>query len=671
MIPNNVIESVREGDLGGDAIAMSFDENSFAHLMSVLTDLYEDPEMAVIREYSTNARDAHIEAGCPDKPIEISTPTAIFPFFRVKDYGVGLDHEGIRDVYSKYGASSKRGSNDATGMLGLGCKSGLTYTNQFTVVGVKHGVKTTVVVSRNEDGAGTMQVVDTCATDEPNGVEITIPAKNRDFGIKVPQFFHFWPAGSAIINGKPNTPMEYTKVAANTGWTTQDRRDLVIMGGVAYEVSSEHRGHGDYYRNYGVHFYVPMGTVNFTPSREGLHYTTKTIAAVKALYTEFEANLAKAAQAEIETAKTKAEAWSLTAKWRNQFTALRNFNFTYNGDKVPTTAKLNGYLMRTKYGKGYFVDANHYVDHVVYSDNVKIIVNYPNAPKMLPADPDTMDKFEGTRRTRVDRYFTEVLGEDWHQIYIVQEIDDPWLTEVTTYDWAQIAAWKMPRKISANGSTKMFVEPAYDVVVDGYVSAIKKSEIEAMVAAGTGDIVYFSTQWVTANYAKDRPAEARSLAKHIAKLGPVVVLIGENRHEKFLRDFPGAAKGNVWYKNWLDTEEAKMTSLDKMILAINTDHYGSRKISRLSKVVAQIDDPKVVEMVKAAESVKSLSDYAKLRQNYWYMYNRFHTTRYVDAPALPTTEYFSNTYPLVDNDSPLQDVVLYMNAKFATIKDGK
>ena len=49
-----------DGTLGDeDRTKMTFDENSIAHLMSVLTDLYSDKELAVIREYSTNALDAH------------------------------------------------------------------------------------------------------------------------------------------------------------------------------------------------------------------------------------------------------------------------------------------------------------------------------------------------------------------------------------------------------------------------------------------------------------------------------------------------------------------------------------------------------------------------------------------------------------------------------------
>jgi len=41
-----------QGSLGGEKVAMTLDQNSTAHLMSLLTNLYSDPLLAIIREYS-------------------------------------------------------------------------------------------------------------------------------------------------------------------------------------------------------------------------------------------------------------------------------------------------------------------------------------------------------------------------------------------------------------------------------------------------------------------------------------------------------------------------------------------------------------------------------------------------------------------------------------------
>src|SRR5688500_12467525 len=98
---------------------MTFDENAISHLMSVLTDLYSDPELAVIREYATNAWDSHISAGNTD-PIQITLPNPMNPMFTIQDFGVGLSVDELTNHLTKYGWSSKRDNDDEVGMLGLG-----------------------------------------------------------------------------------------------------------------------------------------------------------------------------------------------------------------------------------------------------------------------------------------------------------------------------------------------------------------------------------------------------------------------------------------------------------------------------------------------------------------------------------------------------------------------
>jgi HSP90 family molecular chaperone len=61
--------------------------------------LYSDKIQAIVRELSCNAYDAHVAAGKVDVPIEIRLPTSLDPTFYVKDYGIGLDHEAIYNVF--------------------------------------------------------------------------------------------------------------------------------------------------------------------------------------------------------------------------------------------------------------------------------------------------------------------------------------------------------------------------------------------------------------------------------------------------------------------------------------------------------------------------------------------------------------------------------------------
>src|SRR5688500_7096953 len=124
-----------KSNLTGYDVEMKLDENATAELMDVLTGLYSDEERALIREYSTNARDAHLHTGIV-RPSEVETPNSLSPTRIIRDFGEGLSKDDIIEVYSKYGASTKRDSNEYVGMLGLGCKSALTYTDQFSLVAV-------------------------------------------------------------------------------------------------------------------------------------------------------------------------------------------------------------------------------------------------------------------------------------------------------------------------------------------------------------------------------------------------------------------------------------------------------------------------------------------------------------------------------------------------------
>ena len=105
--------------------------------------LYSNKIAAVIREYSTNAADANTECGKKEKPVVITAPTRLAPEFKVRDYGFGLTEDQIRNVYCMYGKSTKRDSNEYTGQLGLGSKSGFAYGDSFSIVSYNDGVKHT------------------------------------------------------------------------------------------------------------------------------------------------------------------------------------------------------------------------------------------------------------------------------------------------------------------------------------------------------------------------------------------------------------------------------------------------------------------------------------------------------------------------------------------------
>lgn len=133
-----------ETSLGG---FNQFEIKSSAKSFQILSNnLYSNKLKAIAREYITNAIDAHIQANTKAK-IEIKIPSKLDTTFNVRDFGPGLSEEHIKDFFCTYFSSSKDQSNDFTGALGLGCKSGFSYTDSFTVTSYYNGIESLYIMS--------------------------------------------------------------------------------------------------------------------------------------------------------------------------------------------------------------------------------------------------------------------------------------------------------------------------------------------------------------------------------------------------------------------------------------------------------------------------------------------------------------------------------------------
>jgi hypothetical protein len=318
-----------KGNLDAERIAMGIDQASLAHIMDVLTNLYSDKAMAIIREYSTNALDSHIAAGNSD-PILVTLPTASNPVFVVQDFGLGLSYDDIVNIYSMYGASTKRDTNEQVGMLGLGCKSALTYTNQFTLDCVKDGERTIVSVSRSDDGTGGLDIIARSQTDLPNGVKVSIPVRyDYTFANKATQFFSYWEEGTILLDGQKPQRVDGNWIADDIVIANGNGPDIVVMGNVPYPVPQGILTTS--YQNHIVAF-APIGAVDFTPSRESLHYTSRTKKFIEALTDHVEKIARRLANEDISKATNGGEAARAIQLWRPVFPGVQ---FTWRGHTDP------------------------------------------------------------------------------------------------------------------------------------------------------------------------------------------------------------------------------------------------------------------------------------------------------------------------------------------------
>ncbi len=291
MIP---VKENREVISGGvtDSVEMGISAADSAHVMTILRDtLYSDKIMAVLREYSSNAWDANREAGRGDVPIRVTLPTFGEQSLKIRDVGPGLSLEDIVTVYSQYGASTKRGSNSAVGMLGIGSKSCFAYSDSFTVTSWHGGKRMTyvAVIDSSEKGRIDLLHEEPCDPSE-TGVEIQISVKQQDIGAFVERaerlFVHFVPRPEINVDLGP--PIVGRKVA-NLGTLRDDsnRYDakpwIAVMGCVPYQIDlSQLSGVVDGVsltkvgQQIGGLLPFEIGELQVAASREGLKYGDQT-----------------------------------------------------------------------------------------------------------------------------------------------------------------------------------------------------------------------------------------------------------------------------------------------------------------------------------------------------------------------------------------------------------
>lgn len=639
---------ITTGDLGGQKIKMKFDENSIAKLLSIMTDLYSDSEQAVIREYATNAWDSHVQAG-NTAPIEIFSPNALSPNYIVKDQGVGLSVSDIEDIYSQYGASTKTGSDDTNGMLGLGAKSALSLVPQFHLISVKDGIKITVMVSRSSDGGGQMEIVDTKATDESNGVEIRIPVpRTSSFMAKVRNFFRFWPEGTVLVDGQAPERIKGRPVGDKFLVDKGLQKDYIVMGNVAYPCNTSLYEYGSSWNQLGIVAFVDIGDVNFAPSREELHYNPHTEATIKRLQREFSAELKQSAQDDVERADTYADAYKRAAEWRTSF-YNRIGPFFYKGTQVPNdiplvtevdeynrSESIQGKTVNLSGRNPRYANWIRSVNPSMLDQNV-FITGFAESLKMSPV-----------QRERARIYFDQ---KGWVGNQVVLFKQDEIITDAThlkyvedirIVPWSEIAKIKIVRAKNAAG--KVVRAEKYDVWNE------ENGRHEASDFDTARPIVYVST------------AEQRNVA-WINKIIPGVQVahIGANRWDKFKRDWPTAKHYAAAINDARDALVAQFTESDK-ILWRYSDSYLARAYRMLD--AEKIDDPALKNFVSVINGKKEFSLAAKTVREWPNGYNR---------PDISSVESPLTKYPLADSlgSSGSEHAHWYLNTYFAHLNSTK
>lgn len=290
MIPN-----LKERELDTQGVTAStvfgISVNDTAHIMSILRDtLYTDKVMAVLREYSANAWDAHRESGKSDVPIKVTIPTDMDPTLRIQDFGTGLSHQDVFEIYTQYGASTKRGSDNSVGMLGIGSKSGFAYSDSFTVISCHGGKRRTYVAVLDSSEKGVINLFDEQDCGDETGITIEIAVRKND----IPEFInkakylykYFSPRPDINVDLPDITGTQFDLKNGRISEYSDETQWTAVMGCVPYRINTDqlyengNRMVGAYVDEIKGLLYFDIGEVQVNASREELKYSDSTKKAI-------------------------------------------------------------------------------------------------------------------------------------------------------------------------------------------------------------------------------------------------------------------------------------------------------------------------------------------------------------------------------------------------------
>ena len=268
--------------------------------------LYANKIKAIIRELSCNAIDSHTAAGT-NQPFEVHLPTTLEPWFYIRDFGTGLNHEQVSNIYTTYFESTKTESNAFIGALGLGSKSPFSYTDNFTVTAIKDGRKGIYSAFINNEGVPSIALMGEEQVAEPNGVEVKFSVNERydfnKFADEAENVYRWFPVAPTITgNVITIQPLDFETKDIIPGVHSMHLShgrpgSIAVMGNIAYPIEvpqAEQSLEGLHQLlKHGLVMEFGIGELDFQASREGLSYIPLTIDSIRKKLGDVNAALTK------------------------------------------------------------------------------------------------------------------------------------------------------------------------------------------------------------------------------------------------------------------------------------------------------------------------------------------------------------------------------------------
>ena len=520
------------------------DQKDMPHITNILRNqMYSDKLMAILREYSTNAYDAHADRNIPTIPIEVTFPTTTVQNLTIRDFGNGLTEDEVMKTYIKYGSSTKRNSNAFTGCLGIGCKSGFSYSTQFTITSYKNGRKQSYLAKINENNVGTISKVIDTLSDESSGVEISIPIKSSDHSdliSKGKEFFSYW-----SVKPKTNIQISYiNRVIEKDTYDLIQREEAynsyknsvshVFMGNIAYPINTsilnaESSAVTAVLSCKSILLKLPLGSLDIAASREALEYTDKT----KNMLIATAINTAKDMSSEINskinalTSPIKASILSqnMLSKLTYDVRRIVSANLNFKGKKLTTTLSFTKPIV--KHSKLHRWRSKDYVnkrENDITSTSIKADMH------ICSWDDKTIPETNATRRVRTLQVEN---GDQPEAVYLVipqAELSQctPQLTKEDIIDLSTVKALPANRKVKVNADGTKTIQKAKISVCELKPNHLKSARIKENVEAKPevdGKHYYIPLDrfdWLGTDYNMDALSCLESIKKSITHLNYII-----------------------------------------------------------------------------------------------------------------------------------------------------
>ena len=348
--------------IGQTTFEANFKIGNLGRILGILRNqMYSNNIKAIAREIASNARDAHREAGVPERPIEIHIPNPMDPLYRIKDYGPGIDPDRMEHVFIQYGTSTKDESDDETGGFGLGAKTPFAYTDQFQICTVtpdgSANIKRVYTAFIDESEAGKMRLMAEAPTDEGCGTEISFEVAESDWhkfteatldvcqnweprpefkGRTLPE----WPEdGRILFLSGPGWKMFKSENTNCYGHYDNGHPSVAIVDGIQYPINKSNIDDNTNYgqlMNRGLKLYFNTGDVSLVPSREELKYDDKTQNVIKQRLDEVFEEIQKLLVTEISGCDSYIKAVKAYREFRNYlgFAIPKDFKAEWQGHAV-------------------------------------------------------------------------------------------------------------------------------------------------------------------------------------------------------------------------------------------------------------------------------------------------------------------------------------------------